>query len=308
MCSAGLQARQRGGPERSALHTKKLGTRYSLCDCRFSRGQAAAVCDERRQQPENHRQDRERGHCSRQVDDGRAEHDDDEARGGQGCQAGTDAGQPRDDDTDCSQQLAGTDEANEGDRRLQTAHRFRLLGHLRRRHRQLRTAGEQKHDRQQTLRDPQNGVLLHDQALLAICSRWRVSCALSSSVIAAPRSSSSKIGGISISTPPPKGARLSHSTASSIDFTCQSQKPAMSSFDSVNGPSLTVGAPPENFTRLPYDVGRSPSPASMTPALTSSSLNLPISVRSLVSGRTPASDSLLPGTITMTRIVFTSSF
>src|SRR5690349_9031518 len=107
-----------------------------------------------------------------------------------------------------------------------------------------------------------------------------------------------------MTTPPPNGAFLIHATASSIDFTCHSQKPATSSFDSVKGPSVTVGVPPENFTRLPLDVGCRPSPASMTPAFTSSSLNLPMSVRSFVSGSTPASDSLLAGTSTITRIVY----
>src|SRR5205823_9006241 len=85
--------------------------------------------------------------------------------------------------------------------------------------------------------------------------------------------------------------------------TCHSQKPAIISFDSVNGPSMIVGVPPANFTRLACEVGFRPSAASMTPAFTSSSLNLPISVRSFVSGSTPASEFLSPGTITMTRIV-----
>ena len=49
--------------------------------------------------------------------------------------------------------------------------------------------------------------------------------------------------------------------------------------DQVNGPSMTVFLPPENLTRAPLELGWSPSPASMTPALTSSSLNLPICVR-----------------------------
>src|SRR5215470_371172 len=40
----------------------------------------------------------------------------------------------------------------------------------------------------------------------------------------------------------------------------------------------------------------------MTPAFTSSSLNFPISVSSSLLGKTPASESLLPGTMTMTLI------
>src|SRR5439155_6817842 len=50
----------------------------------------------------------------------------------------------------------------------------------------------------------------------------------------------------SISVPPSNGARLSHSIASSFDFTCQSQKPAISSFVSLNGPSVTVRLVPSN--------------------------------------------------------------
>src|SRR5438874_13687388 len=66
---------------------------------------------------------------------------------------------------------------------------------------------------------------------------------------------------------------------------------------------MTVGLPPENLTRLAFEVGCSPSPASMMPAFTSSSLNLPISVSIFVSGSAPASEFLSAGTITMTRIV-----
>ena len=69
--------------------------------------------------------------------------------------------------------------------------------------------------------------------------------------------------------------------ASSLDFTCQIQKPATSSFVSANGPSMTVRLSPSNLTRAPFELGCSPSPASITPALTSSSLNLPIVVQQL---------------------------
>ena len=81
------------------------------------------------------------------------------------------------------------------------------------------------------------------------------------------------------------GQRLTHSIASSFDFTCHSQKPAISSFVSANGPSITVRFVPENLTRAPFELGCSPSPASITPAFTSSSLNFPISARSFSSGK-----------------------
>ena len=76
----------------------------------------------------------------------------------------------------------------------------------------------------------------------------------------------------------------------------------MSSLASVNGPSMTVLSPPSKRTRAPLEVGCRPSPASMTPALTSSSLYLVIASSSSVLGMTPASDSGLPGTMTMKRI------
>ena len=89
-----------------------------------------------------------------------------------------------------------------------------------------------------------------------------------------PKSSASKTWRISISDSPSigLGQRLTHSIASSIDFTCHSQKPATSSFVSANGPSITVRSLPENWTRAPFELGCRPSPASITPALTSSSL------------------------------------
>src|SRR6185437_2111075 len=81
------------------------------------------------------------------------------------------------------------------------------------------------------------------------------------------------------------------------------QKPAISSFDSANGPSTTFRLPPENLMRAPFELGCSPSPASITPALTSSSLNLPIAAKSSVLGSSPASVAALDLTITMKRIV-----
>src|SRR6266568_7654936 len=58
-----------------------------------------------------------------------------------------------------------------------------------------------------------------------------------------------------------------------LDFTCHSQKPAISSFVSANGPSITVRLLPENRTRAPFELACSPSAASSTPAFASSSLN-----------------------------------
>src|SRR5207245_8590335 len=78
-----------------------------------------------------------------------------------------------------------------------------------------------------------------------------------------PKSSSSKNGRTSItgSSLPNSGdgsigARLAHSTASSIDFTSMIQYPPISSFDSAKGPSMTlVRRPFENWTRTPSELG-----------------------------------------------------
>jgi membrane-bound lytic murein transglycosylase B len=146
----------------------------------------------------------------------------------------------------------------------------------------------------------------HDPCLRSISARMRSSCARSSGVNSAPKSSASKTGRISISDSSPgmgSGQRRTHSTASSIDLTCHIQKPATSSLVSANGPSMVVFLPPENRTRLPSLLGWSPSPASMMPAFTSSSLNLPMSASSFSLGITPASEFFVALTITMTRIV-----
>src|SRR5881409_3543196 len=66
-------------------------------------------------------------------------------------------------------------------------------------------------------------------------------------------------------------------------------------------------APGEPDARA-LELACSPSPASITPAFSSSMLNFPISVRIFSSGRTPASESLLALTSTMTRIAFSSLF
>src|SRR5947208_232281 len=81
--------------------------------------------------------------------------------------------------------------------------------------------------------------------------------------------------------------------SSSFDFTFQSQKPAISSFVSGKGPSVTMRFSPENLTRAPFELGWSPSPASSTPALASSSLYFPMAASNFSSGRIPASESLV---------------
>src|SRR5829696_884267 len=65
---------------------------------------------------------------------------------------------------------------------------------------------------------------------------------------------------------------------------------------------MTVRSPPSKRTLAPSEVGRRPSPASMTPAFPSSSLYFVIASRSSVLGISPRSDSGLPGTRTMKRI------
>src|SRR5438552_16923840 len=114
---------------------------------------------------------------------------------------------------------------------------------------------------------------------LAIAARCCSSCLRSSGVNSAPKSSDSKIWRISTS-PSLNGIRFAHSRASARDFTCQIQNPATSSLASVNGPSRTVRLLPASLIRAPFAEGCNPSPASMTPALTNSSLNFPIPVTS----------------------------
>ena len=82
------------------------------------------------------------------------------------------------------------------------------------------------------------------------------------------------------STPGPAatstGQRLAHSIASSWLRTWISMNPAISSFDSVNGPSTIDRFPSRAITRAPAALGVSPSAASRTPARCMSSLNLVI--------------------------------
>src|SRR6478609_1241014 len=65
---------------------------------------------------------------------------------------------------------------------------------------------------------------------------------------------------------------------------------------------MTVRSLPLKRTFAPLEVGCRPSPASITPDLTSSSLYFVIAPRISVLGISPASDSGLPGTRTMKRI------
>jgi hypothetical protein len=48
---------------------------------------------------------------------------------------------------------------------------------------------------------------------------------------------------------------LTHSIASSFEFTWNIQNPAISSLRSGNGPSMTVRLPAENLTRVPFELG-----------------------------------------------------
>src|ERR1700682_2965138 len=93
--------------------------------------------------------------------------------------------------------------------------------------------------------------------LAAACERTRSSRFLASGVKLAPKSSASHTWRISDSpfSPVGWGMRLTHSIASSIDLTCHSQKPAISSLVSANGPSTTVRLLPPNLTRAPFELG-----------------------------------------------------
>ena len=101
----------------------------------------------------------------------------------------------------------------------------------------------------------------HDFLFCSTIARSRSSLSLSSGVNSSPKSSISNTWRISISESLiiGFGHRLTHSIASSSDLTCHTQKPAISSFDSANGPSTTVRLSPENRTRTPFELGCSPS-------------------------------------------------
>src|SRR5580765_4201065 len=78
----------------------------------------------------------------------------------------------------------------------------------------------------------------------------------------------------------------------------------MSSFDSANGPSITVRLAPEYLTRQPLELAWSPEASSSTPAFCSSSWYFCISPMSFSGGITPFSLSFVAFTIIMKRMVF----
>src|SRR5262245_4764584 len=138
-----------------------------------------------------------------------------------------------------------------------------------------------------------------------ICSRVASSRAASAGgKFSGGKSDASNKGRISHS-PRPKTLRkrVVHSIASAIVLTSNNAYEATSSFDSVKGPSVTVTFPPSSRTRLPFELGCSPSVASNTPAFVISSMNVPIrSMRSLLGGA-PASESASALSSPMNRIV-----
>src|SRR5690606_35717604 len=85
------------------------------------------------------------------------------------------------------------------------------------------------------------------------------------------------------------GQRFTQSMACCSDSVCNSQKPAISSLVSLNGPSTTVHWPPANLTRAPLLLGCRPSPPSIAPASASSSLYWPRAVSTASLGFSPAS-------------------
>src|SRR5438093_9754807 len=87
----------------------------------------------------------------------------------------------------------------------------------------------------------------------------------------------------------PAGQRDAHWTASAFDFTWISQYPPITSLASAKGPSVTLGFPRENETRVPIEGGWSPSSASSTPAFVSASLNFVISATISALGMAPGS-------------------
>ncbi len=131
-------------------------------------------------------------------------------------------------------------------------------------------------------------------------------CALAQQLLLADvpgeRRGSLELGARLIETPELREEVAPHA---SFDRTCQSQKPAISSFASANGPSITVRFPPSNRTRAraPFELGWSPSAASITPAFTSSSLYFCIFAMISVLGSVPASLASFSLTRTMNRIV-----
>src|SRR5216117_4082310 len=109
----------------------------------------------------------------------------------------------------------------------------------------------------------------------------------------------------SMTSPSPAGQRDAHWTASAFDFTWISQYPPITSLASAKGPSVTLGFPRENETRVPIEGGWRPSSASSTPALVSASLYFVISATISALGMAPGSAFSYPwGIISiMNRIV-----
>src|ERR1700694_3572499 len=100
------------------------------------------------------------------------------------------------------------------------------------------------------------------------------------------------------------GQRLAQAIASSRDFTSIIQSPPRTSFDSVNGPSVTTGLPPSNETRAPIEGGCNPSSVISTPAAFNASLYFIIAATASAGGIVPgaAASSTLGTTCIMNRI------
>src|SRR3989441_3401933 len=107
------------------------------------------------------------------------------------------------------------------------------------RRRRLSTGLARLHNRHES-----HGYFPERCLFFSMAARCRSSCWRSSGVNSAPKSSASKTWRISTS-PSWNGMRLAHSNASALFLVCQIQKPATSSFVSVNGPSRTVRLLPE---------------------------------------------------------------
>ena len=140
-------------------------------------------------------------------------------------------------------------------------------------------------------------------------ARWAASCSRNSGVKPSPKSSAPMQGRISMSESSSIGFGhfFTHSIASANDFTFHNQNPATSSSVCAKGPAVTVRLSPANRTRTPRELGSRPSPEIMMPAVSNSSLYLPMAVISLVSaspsGIFPASELSVALTRIMTFMV-----
>ncbi|EER37419.1 conserved hypothetical protein [Histoplasma capsulatum H143] len=121
-----------------------------------------------------------------------------------------------------------------------------------------------------------------------------------SSVNSAPKSSASAIR-LSSTPPDLNGIFWHHSSASSTSLVLITHQPLRAGFS--RGPLTTVGsAVEENESRYPSrEEGRRPSPLTMTPALTSSSLKVAMSANCSVVDIAPDSASASARTMTMKR-------